>query len=35
MEKKVKIVCVIVGILGALATAMGFAAEAKRVEVTC
>ncbi|KAL8095584.1 protein VASCULATURE COMPLEXITY AND CONNECTIVITY-like [Apium graveolens] len=32
MEKKVKLVCIIVGILGVLATATGFAAEAKRVK---
>ncbi|KAK1286398.1 hypothetical protein QJS10_CPB20g01134 [Acorus calamus] len=34
MEKKVVIVCVIVGFLGLLSAALGFAAEAKRVKVS-
>lgn len=35
IDKKVKLVCIIAGIFGALATAAGFAAEAKKVKVTC
>lgn len=33
MERKVIVVCIVVGFLGLLAAALGFAAEAKRIKV--
>lgn len=33
MERRVKIICSIVGFLGLLSAATGFAAEAKRIKV--
>lgn len=34
MEKKVLVVCVVVGFLGLVAASLGFAAESKRIKVT-
>lgn len=33
MEKKVVVVCVVVGFLGLVAASLGFAAESKRIKV--
>lgn len=34
MERKVIVICFVVGLLGLISAAAGFAAEAKRIKVT-